>query len=102
MAALRSLGELVGGQLREHQQALDRARWPPVQIEHWMAMRHPVWGKLSLSGSCKISFLSSIFVPLIFSLSLSECRALPKEEDLEPTIAASQYIDIDQSVLALL
>ena len=45
MAALRSLGELVGGQLWEPQQALDWARWPPVQMEHWMAVGHPVWGK---------------------------------------------------------
>ena len=91
MAALQSLGELVGGQLREPQQPWIgqgglRSRW---SIGWQWVIQYGGRGKSFLSGSCKISFLSSIFVLLIFSLSLSECRALPKEEDLESTIATS-------------
>ena len=53
-------------------------------------------------GSAEFLFCyQSIFVPL-FSLSLSECKALPKGEDLEPTIAINQYMDIDLGVPALL
>lgn len=42
----------------------------------------------------------SIFVPLMFSLSLFECRVLPKGEDLEPTTAMNQYMGIDPAAPA--
>ena len=108
-AALRTPGVLAEEQrlLQELHLALDRAlRRPPVLVKHWEAgaslssigegPAHPH------SNPVEFSFLSSIFVPLIFSPFLSGYRTLSKQEGLELSLAMSQYMDIDPGDLALL